>query len=135
MRNKIIQQVIDETPKDVEIFVSWYAKLVVRINELIQQKKLTQKGLAEKLGKHPSEVHKWLNGQHNFTLRSLAKLQAELGETLLDIQVSQRSSDTNIVIGEPLSEITTSLVEGNSNDKTTGKMYKNEDSVHKAVIQ
>lgn len=85
MRSKILQQVLDETPEDVDIFVRLYGDLVIRINQLIKQKGYNQKLLAEKLGKRPSEIHKWLNGDHNFTLRSIAKLQAELGEVLLEV--------------------------------------------------
>lgn len=85
MRSKIFQKVLDETPKDVEIFVSLYADLVLRINQILRDKGYTQKSLAEKLEKRPSEIHKWLSGEHNFTLRSIAKLEAELGETLLEV--------------------------------------------------
>ena len=87
MRSKIFQEVLDETPKDVEIFVRWYADIVLRVNQLLKEKGLTQKSLAEKLDKRPSEIHKWLSGEHNFTLRSIAKLQAELGEDLLEVPV------------------------------------------------
>lgn len=85
MRSKIFQKVLDETPKDVEIFVSLYADLVLRINQILREKGYTQKSLAEKLEKRPSEIHKWLSGEHNFTLRSIAKLEAELDETLLEV--------------------------------------------------
>jgi transcriptional regulator with XRE-family HTH domain len=37
------------------------------------------------MGKKPSEISKWLNGEHNFTLRSLAKLEAELGEPIITV--------------------------------------------------
>ena len=30
-------------------------------------------------------LDEWLNGEHNFTLRSLAKLEAELGETIIHV--------------------------------------------------
>lgn len=76
---------MDNSPKDVEIFVDLYADLVVRINELLRENNFTRKELAEKLEKKPSEISKWLNGEHNFTLRSLAKLSAELGEPLLEV--------------------------------------------------
>ena len=85
MRSKIFQRVIDSTPKDVEIFVDWYADLVVRINQLLRENDMNRKELAEKLDKKPSEISKWLSGEHNFTLRSLAKLSAELGEPLLEV--------------------------------------------------
>ena len=93
MRSKTLQRVLDNTPRDVEIFVEKYADLVIRINQLLKEKHYTQKKLAENLDKKPSEIHKWLNGEHNFTLRSIAKLEAELGESLL--VVPERKADTN----------------------------------------
>lgn len=80
-----MDRLLKSTPKDVEIFVDLYAELVVRINQLLREKGISKKGLAEKLGKNPSEISKWLSGEHNFTLRSLAKLSAELGEPLLEV--------------------------------------------------
>lgn len=89
MRSKIIDQILNETPKEVEMFVDLYADLVVRINQLLHEKGITKKNLADKLEKSPSEISKWLGGEHNFTLRSIAKLQAELGETLLEVPKRQ----------------------------------------------
>lgn len=85
MRSKVFQRILDNTPKDVDIFVDWYADLVVRINQLLRENNISKKKLAEKMDKKPSEISKWLNGEHNFTLRSLAKLSAELGEPLLEV--------------------------------------------------
>ena len=83
MRSPVFQRILDNTPKDVEIFVRLYSDIIVRINYLLKEKGYNQKDLAEKLAKKPSEISKWLNGNHNFTLRSLAKLEAELGESIL----------------------------------------------------
>lgn len=82
MRSKVFQRILDNTPEDVKIFTRYYGDLVVRINSLLNEKSYSQKDLAEKMDKKPSEISKWLNGEHNFTLRSLAKLEAELGEPL-----------------------------------------------------
>lgn len=85
MRSKTVDRLLNSTPKDIEIFVDLYADLVVRINQLLREKGISKKELAEKLEKKPSEISKWLGGEHNFTLRSLAKLSAELGEPLLEV--------------------------------------------------
>lgn len=85
MRSKTVDRLLKSTPKDVEIFVDLYADLVIRINQILREKDLTKKDLAEMLEKKPSEISKWLSGGHNFTLRSLAKLSAELGEALLEV--------------------------------------------------
>lgn len=95
MKSKVFQRILDKTPKDVEIFVDWYADIVLRIDELIREKKITKKELAQSLDKQPSEISKWLGGNHNFTLRSLAKLSAELGEPLL--QVPKRLSNQEFI--------------------------------------
>lgn len=82
MRSKVFQRILDKTPEDVKIFTRHYGDLVVRINSLLKEKGYSQKDLAEKLDKKPSEISKWLKGDHNFTLRSLAKLEVELGAPL-----------------------------------------------------
>ncbi|MEI7463432.1 MAG: helix-turn-helix transcriptional regulator [Candidatus Taylorbacteria bacterium] len=93
MRSKIVHRIMDETPAEVKIFIDKYADLVLRINQILREKKYTQKLLAEKLEKSPSEIHKWLNGEHNFTLRSIARLEAELGETLLEVPAKKRITE------------------------------------------
>lgn len=85
MKSKTLERLLKENPEDVKIFVSWYADIVVRINEILKDKGISKKDLAEGMDKKPSEISKWLNGEHNFTLRSLAKLSAELGENLIEV--------------------------------------------------
>lgn len=83
MRSKIAKRILEETPAEVKIFVRKYADIVVRVHQLLREKEWTQKDLAERLEKTPSEVSKWLNGDHNFTLKSIAKLEAELGAEII----------------------------------------------------
>ncbi|WP_143960170.1 helix-turn-helix domain-containing protein [Litoribacter populi] len=97
MRSKTVDRLLKSTPKDVEIFVDWYADLVVRINQILRENDISKKELAERMGKKPSEISKWLSGEHNFTLRSLAKLSAELGELLLE--VPKRKPHTKFISG------------------------------------
>jgi len=85
MRSKVAQRILAETPEETKIFARLYADIVVRVNQLLKAKGFSQKDLADKLEKRPSEINKWLIGEHNFTLRSLAKLEAELGETIINV--------------------------------------------------
>lgn len=101
MRSKTVDRLLKSTPKDVKIFVDLHADLVVRINQLLREKGLTKKELATKLEKKPSEISKWLNGEHNFTLRSLAKLSAELEEQLLE--VPKRKTQATFIQGYSIS--------------------------------
>ena len=83
MRSKVAKRIQDETPEEVRIFVRQYTDIVVRINEIMQAKGYTQKDLAERMKKKPSEINKWLKGNHNLTLKTLAKLEVELGEPII----------------------------------------------------
>jgi transcriptional regulator with XRE-family HTH domain len=83
MRSKIAKKILSETPEEVRIFVRRYTDIVVRIHELMQLKGLTQKDLADRMDKKPSEINKWLKGNHNLTLKTIAKLEAELGGPII----------------------------------------------------
>lgn len=85
MRSKVAQEILAETPEETRIFVRQYADIVVRINELLLRKGYTQKDLAEKLQKKPSEINKWLKGTHNITLKTLAKMEAVLGAPIISV--------------------------------------------------
>jgi transcriptional regulator with XRE-family HTH domain len=89
MRSKIAKKMLEETPREVRIFVRQYTDIVIRINELLSAKGYTQKDLADKMKKKPSEINKWLKGTHNLTLRTLARLEAELGEPIIYTSLDQ----------------------------------------------
>lgn len=84
MRSKIAQKMHDNVPQEEREFVKLYGNLVLKIHETLKKQGLSQNDLALKLGKKPSEISKWLNG-HNLTLKTIAKLQAELETTLLEV--------------------------------------------------
>jgi len=57
MVSKIAQRIQNETPEEVRIFVRQYTDIVVRINEILKAKGYTQKDLATKMNKKPSEIN------------------------------------------------------------------------------
>ncbi len=59
MRSKVVERLLAKTPEDIKIFGRLYGDLLVRINTILQEKGYTQKILAEKLDKTPSEISKW----------------------------------------------------------------------------
>jgi transcriptional regulator with XRE-family HTH domain len=85
MRSKVAQRILAETPEETRVFARMYADIIVRVNQLLKEHNLNQKDLAERMDKSPSEINKWLKGDHNFTLRSLAKLEIELGEAIINV--------------------------------------------------
>ncbi|MCX6162187.1 MAG: helix-turn-helix transcriptional regulator [Ignavibacteriae bacterium] len=46
-----------------------------QIFEYMKEAGINQRQLAEKLDKNESEISKWLNGSHNFTIETIAKIE------------------------------------------------------------
>jgi transcriptional regulator with XRE-family HTH domain len=103
MINDFFKKLIDEVPLETQIFVDKYEEISMRIYELLESKNMSQKDLADLLGKRPSEVSKWLNEGHNITLKTIAKIEAALGEDIINIPLNQSFSfadDTSDIRGK-----------------------------------
>ena len=61
--------------------------MAAKIQDLLEEKGLRKKDLAQKLGKRPSEITKWLSGSHNFTLDTLSAIGRVLNINLIQNQV------------------------------------------------
>jgi transcriptional regulator with XRE-family HTH domain len=59
--------------------------LATKIANGIKAKGLKKKEFAERMGKVPSEISKWLSGTHNFTSDTLMDIEAELGIKLINL--------------------------------------------------
>lgn len=70
-------------PEDIERFVDKNLDISQQVYALIKDKGWTQKELAKSIGKSDAEISKWLNGTHNLTLRSIAKMEAALGADII----------------------------------------------------
>lgn len=90
-KNAILESIRQKTPAYVkrEIDLSFY--VVNKIAEILQLKGMTQKDLANLLGKKESEISKWMTGTHNFTLRSIAKIEKALNVSIFDINKDEYS--------------------------------------------
>lgn len=56
-----------------------------RLDALMKEKGLNRKQLAEAVGKRPNEVTRWLSGEHNFTLATLAMLSTFFGQPIVTV--------------------------------------------------
>ena len=56
-----------------------------KIDALMRERGFSKKQLADQLGKRPSEVTRWLSGQHNFTVSTLAMLSAFFGKPIISV--------------------------------------------------
>jgi transcriptional regulator with XRE-family HTH domain len=95
MRSRVAQRVLNNTPEETREFMRLYGDIAVRIDALMKKKGFSQKQLAEQLGKKPSEINKWLKNPHNYTLRTLAKLQTVLGGTIVNVPRERKMLSAN----------------------------------------
>ena len=56
-----------------------------RLDFLMQEKGLSKKQLADAIGKRPSEITRWLSGEHNFTISTLAMLASFFGQPIITV--------------------------------------------------
>lgn len=85
--NRIIDDFFDEiTPEELEQ-TRISLDIAMRLHDILDEKGMTQKDLAQLIGKKESEISRWLKGMHNFTMKSIAKLQVALDAQVIKVPV------------------------------------------------
>lgn len=87
----IIQRVLENIPPATKQRVGNRMYIAVKIDDILKEKKMKKKDLAKLLDKSPSEISKWLSGDHNFTIDTLSEIGAALGVNLLQDKISERA--------------------------------------------
>ncbi|MCR5036462.1 MAG: helix-turn-helix domain-containing protein [Bacteroidales bacterium] len=83
IKNKLFRECLDSIPKDRMAEFELNFSIAERIAEILKQKGMTQRDLANKLGKRESEISKWLTGRHNFTISTLSKISYILDSPII----------------------------------------------------
>jgi transcriptional regulator with XRE-family HTH domain len=76
---------IGPIPESIEKETTLSFEISDRIDELMHERGLTKKQLADELGRRPSEITKWLSGQHNFTISTLSMLSSYFGKPIISV--------------------------------------------------
>lgn len=82
---KLFRQVVDETPAELKTQLRFSDSIAEKLDGLLKERGMSQRELAKSTGKTEAEVSRWLDGTHNFTLRTLAKISIALGEDLITV--------------------------------------------------
>lgn len=101
--NDKFQQMLASVPQDISMEIDLSFAIAKEIEVLMREKGLTKKQFADALGKKPSEVTKWLSGQHNFTIRTLAMLSGFFGHPLIQTcprRYEVREDDHSTMVAE-----------------------------------
>ncbi|MCA2721214.1 MAG: helix-turn-helix transcriptional regulator [Cytophagales bacterium] len=81
--SKIFDYAVSQVPDEVKRFIDNSLEIANEIHSILEKQGKTQRDLAILLGKNESEISKWLTGTHNFTLKSLSKIEAILNEKIV----------------------------------------------------
>lgn len=78
-------EMLAHTSPAIQQEVSLEFALSNRIYELMTMRGMSKLQFAQAIGKRPSEITKWLSGQHNFTIKTISLLSSFFGEPLISI--------------------------------------------------
>ncbi len=70
-------------------------RIACMIDDAMKDKGYGKKQFADKVGRKPSEITKWLSGTHNFTIETLSDIERVLEVRILNLS-SRNKSKTNI---------------------------------------
>ena len=109
------QEMLDFVPKEVARKVDLSFDISTRIGDILQRKGWSQADFAKAAGKKEAEISKWMSGQQNFTIRTIAFIETVLGEEILQVKQYRKSSSR-----KSLSTYASGLL----NDEGNGKYSK-----------
>lgn len=83
--NALFRQCLAGIPEETKAEFELSFGIADRLSTLLKEKGISQRELANRMGKRESEVSKWLTGRHNFTMRTIAQISAALNAPLIEI--------------------------------------------------
>ena len=83
-KKALVKKFLSETPKEFDYFIQHSMEFSSLVDSILSNDdEMSQRKLADKLGKEESEISKWLSGNHNLTLKSISKIEAALNMQLI----------------------------------------------------
>lgn len=79
-------EMVASVPAEIKAEVDLSFRISDRIDTLMHERGLSRKQFADALGRRPSEITKWLSGQHNFTIATIGMLSSFFGQPIITVQ-------------------------------------------------
>lgn len=80
-----LEEIFNEIPKEKREETRLSFAISNRLDALMKERGLNRKQFAEAIGKRPNEVTRWLSGEHNFTIATLAMLSTFFGQPIITV--------------------------------------------------
>ena len=97
MNTSFFQKFVEQIPPFTKKYVERQGEFAVKLSELLESTGMTQRELAEKLGKKESYVSRILAGWTNPTLKTIVEFDVALGKDILDfnLDIKRDQSEKN----------------------------------------
>ena len=82
----LFDELYSRIPEDNRRMSSYSFAIAARIGEILDRKGWNKTDFAKAMGKTNAEISKWMSGQHNFTISTIAKIEVALGEDILSVK-------------------------------------------------
>lgn len=83
--NISLQDILEQIPKEDREQTRLSFAISNRLDFLMKEKGLNKRQFAKALGKRPNEITRWLSGEHNFTLNTIALLSTFFGKPIISV--------------------------------------------------
>lgn len=96
----LFEKLLSQIPKDEMRSSDISFCIAVRILDVLDRKGWNKSDFARAMGKKESEISKWLSGQHNFTIQTIAKIETVLGDDIISVKKYRKSSKGYMVTSD-----------------------------------
>jgi len=85
--NVVLKRILEKIPSKKRRFHRISSDISAQIQEYLRIKGYNQKDFSALMGKKQSEISKWLTGNHNFTIKTIAAIEDELDEDIVCVPI------------------------------------------------
>ena len=82
----LFEELYSRIPEESKRMSSHSFAIAAHINDILARKGWNKTEFAKAMGKKNAEISKWLSGEHNFTIATIAKIECVLGEDIISIK-------------------------------------------------
>lgn len=82
----MFDELYSRIPEESRRISSHSFAIAAHINEILERKGWSKTDFAVAMGKKNAEISKWMSGQHNFTIATIAKIESVLGEDIIVVK-------------------------------------------------
>ena len=84
--NISLQEIFNEIPREKREETRLSFAISNRLDALMKETVLNKKQFADALGQRPNEITRWLSGEHNFTLATIAMLSTFFEKPIISVE-------------------------------------------------